>query len=121
MALRIAELLKKGKTIPAGAPARDDLLRQAPHVRTARRGEETALLDLRGERYYSLNEAGTLAWGLLAPGATKREIVEAIRREYELPAGGPDAVEADVARLLHDLLAAGLVVAAQPRRPGDRR
>lgn len=121
MALRIAELLKKRKTIPTGAPARDDLLRQAPHVRTARRGEETALLDLRGERYYSLNEVGSLAWALLAPGASRREIVEAIRREYELPVGGPDAVEADVARLLHDLLGAGLVVAAASGSAGDRR
>ena len=125
MPLRFADLWKggpgpKGERSPV-APPRDAILRRSPHVWSARRAEETALLDLRGQRYYPLDQVGTFAWGMLAAGATARQISDAVRGEYGLPPDGPVRVEADVARLLGDMLRAGLVVAehesgARPRR-----
>ena len=131
MILRISSLWRRTQTHAARPGARpeapsatDRPLRRSPHVRTARQGDEAALFDLRGERYFALNEVGSRVWELLAPGATRREIVAVIRREYAMPpmpsAGdGTDAVDADVARLLAELLDAGLVVDVAAHQPAS--
>jgi hypothetical protein len=86
-------------------------LRQSPHVLATAQGDELVLLDVKREQYYTLNEVGSRAWELLAEGTTRSRIVEAIRREYDLPDGTEgDSVEGDVSRLLTQLHAAGLVV-----------
>jgi hypothetical protein len=95
--------------------ALDGRLRQSLHVLSAAQGGELVLFDLEGERYYTLNEVGSRAWAILASGATGASIVEAIRGEYALPPGvDEERVAGDVARLLADLHAAGLIVADAP-------
>jgi hypothetical protein len=97
------------------AAAVDGRLRQSRHVLATAQGDELVLLDLKGERYYTLNAVGSRAWTLLAGGATRDQIVEVIRREYDVPMESDgDPVERDVTRLLAELHAAGLVVADGP-------
>lgn len=84
--------------------------RRAEGVLATRQGEELVLLDTRGERYYTLNDVGAVAWDVLAEPATCAGIVEGIRREFDEPdAPHVAAISADVARLLEQLLAARLV------------
>jgi hypothetical protein len=101
---------------------RDDLagpFRQSPHVLATAQGDELVLLDTKGERYYTLDGVGSRIWTLLGAGATVPEIVDAIRREYVVAAGqAADPVEQDVARLVRELRAAGLVAAAETVRHG---
>lgn len=95
------------------AASADDLagrFAQAPHVLATAAGSERVLLDLKGERYYTLNEVGSRLWALLGPGATVPEMVATIGREYD--GAGAEQVERDVRALLAELLAAGLAVRA---------
>lgn len=84
--------------------------RRAAGVLMTRQGEELVLLDTRGERYYTLNDVGAVAWRALAGSATCAMIADAVRQEFDTSAV-PDrgGVERDVARLLDQLLAAGLI------------
>jgi hypothetical protein len=92
-------------------PALRTRLRQSPHVLATAQGNELALLDMKRERYYTLNEVGSRAWTLLALGTTRSAIVETICREYDVTsAGGEYAVDEDISRLLSQLYEAGLVV-----------
>jgi hypothetical protein len=89
----------------------DGRLRQSSHVLATAQGDELVLLDLKRERYFTLNEVGSRMWALLSAGATRDELVSVIRREYRIRSDGPkDPVAADVERLLAELHAAGLVV-----------
>jgi hypothetical protein len=67
------------------------------------------LLDLRSKFYFTLNATGVAVWKLLAAGeaATARTIAERIAREFDAPS--VEAVEADVAALLAELSAEGLL------------
>jgi hypothetical protein len=90
----------------------DDRLRQSPDVLATAQGDELVLFDMKGEQYYTLNAVGSRVWALLAGGATRSQIIDVIRREYDIPEGHDgDPVNGDVARLLRQLHAAGLVVA----------
>jgi len=90
-------------------------LRRSPDVLATSQGDEMTLYDRRGQQYYTLNNVGASIWALLAAGTTRLEIVDAIRREYNMPAGRlDDPVEGDVDGILRELDAAGLVV-AEPR------
>ena len=84
--------------------------RRADGVLATRQGEELVLLDTRGERYYTLNDVGAVAWDLLSEPVTCAEIVEAIRSEFDVSAApDPAIVVRDVSRLVEQLAAAGLV------------
>ena len=90
-------------------------LRRSPSVTAARSGDGIALLDARSERYFTLNEVGGHVWALLATPTTFAQIVESIRKEFDVPpAAGEDLVERDIAALLRDLRAAGLVTEDGP-------
>jgi len=106
------------RTRGASPDATHGRLRQSPTVLATAQGEELVLLDLQGERYYTLNAVGSRVWTLLADGATRAEIVAAIRQEYDMPAGREgDPIEGDVTRLLARLLEAGLVVGGEVPAP----
>ena len=76
-------------------------------------GEGAVLLSTSDEVYFGLNEVGAEVWQLLAPRcATLDEMVDAIVARY--PEAPRAAVAADVAELLAELRAAGLVVDAGP-------
>ena len=84
--------------------------RRAEGVLMTRQGEELLLLDTRAERYYTLNDVGAVAWSTLAEPGTCAAIVEAIRREFvDSAAPEPAVIARDVARLMEQLVAAGLV------------
>jgi hypothetical protein len=108
-------LWRKEAISSAVLPAR---LRRSPRVRTTVQGETTVLLDMRRERYYTLNEVGSLVWLLLGGVTTRTEIIVAIRHDYDVRSlGDGDSVEEDVDRLLTTLYAAGLITAADARSP----
>jgi len=68
--------------------------------------EESVLLNVQSEEYYSLNEVGTRTWELIDGQATVEEIAAKLAEEYEAPL--PD-IEADVRALLQDLRQQGLL------------
>lgn len=74
---------------------------------------ETALLDLRSERYFTLNEVGTRIWTLLSKGTEHAVIVELLAEEYDAPF---DVIAADTRAILAELVRARLV---RPILEGD--
>lgn len=82
--------------------------RANPHVTTVALNEtDTALLDTSTRKYFSLNEAGTRLWQLLERGADLAELTTALTSEWDVE---PDDAEAEVRRLLGELLEEGLAV-----------
>jgi hypothetical protein len=67
---------------------------------------DTALLDLRSERYFTLNEVGTRIWELLGEGTEVAVIVELLAEEYEAPI---EVIEADTRATIAALLKSRLV------------
>lgn len=72
---------------------------------------EAVLLDLAGERYYSLNGMGTRVWRFLAGGLSVPAIYARILAEYEVEA---QVLTQDLKTLLQDLMTAGLIEVAAP-------
>ena len=93
---------------------------RAPQVLATPQEDEVVLIDVAGERYFTLNGVGRSVWAMLAEPVTLAEIVESIRREYDAPSDpDQDPVERDVATLLRGLLSASLIVRA-PILAGSR-
>ncbi len=93
----------------------DGRLRQASHVVAAAQGDELCLLDLKGGRFYTLNDVGGRVWTLLDGSITRADIVDALRRTYDVRLDGhDDPVEGDVTRLLAELYEEGLVIVDAP-------
>ena len=72
---------------------------------------ELVILELNSERYYGLNDVGTLAWSCLAEGKSVSEVIEAITAEYEVEY---EHARADLEELLTQLSDAGLAVEDLP-------
>lgn len=72
---------------------------------------ETILIHLETGTYYSLDGAGSEAWALLAPGATRESLVAAGRERY---LGNPLAVEMGLSGLVDELLREELLVEVEP-------
>lgn len=72
------------------------------------------LLDLRTKFYFTLNGTGVVVWKLLAAGGAPepRTLAREIALRFDAPA--PEAVEADVAALLSELAAEGLLEERTP-------
>ena len=79
----------------------------SPQVMARRVADEVVLLDLASGNYFGLDAVGARAWELLAEGRAVPEVLDAIASEYEVTR---EQLESDLARLLHELGAAGLVV-----------
>ena len=88
------------------APGAPERLMPAPQVVSVIQDTDTALLDVRSERYFTLNEVGTRIWAWLAEGTEVSMIVELLAEEYDAPMS---AIEADTRALLTALRKAGLV------------
>jgi hypothetical protein len=58
------------------------------------------------EGVFTLNELGTMIWELINGQTTARELIEAVRNEYDV---GAAEAEKDVADFLHSLEEAGLI------------
>ncbi len=79
------------------------------HVMARQLGEECVMLDLNNGTYYGLDAVGARVWQLLGEGRSVAEACATLAAEYEAPR---ETVEADVARLVEELAANGLLVAA---------
>ncbi|HEX8618057.1 MAG TPA: PqqD family protein [Thermoanaerobaculia bacterium] len=85
------------------------LVRAAENVIFRKVGDELVLLDYGRGIYYGLDPIGARIWELLAAGATTTAAVETLVDEYEVT---HEQLEADVERLISELMERGLVVAA---------
>lgn len=103
--------LSRARTTQAGAFASTRFV-PAPHVVAVVHGTDTALLDMRAERYYTLDEVGTRVWTLLGEGAPVDVIVRRLLDEFDAPAA---TIEGDLRALLDQLHSARLIAAAVQR------
>ena len=76
------------------------------HVLSRSVGEDTVLLDLHQDEYFSLSQVGARVWSLVADGTGFEAIVDQIAESYAVDRA---VVEADVRALITDLLASGLL------------
>jgi len=71
-----------------------------PDVIWRKMGDESVLLNVKSEDYFTLNEVGTRIWELIDGQTPPTGIARAIAEEFEAP---PDEIEADVQSLLREL------------------
>ena len=76
------------------------------HVVARRIGEETVILDLESGTYFGLDPVGARAWELIAEGRTLGSVCAVMLEEYEVDEA---RLERDIARLVEDLRAHGLL------------
>lgn len=112
-------MIVRARKMGDSAPTRDpvDRFLPSPSVRSAVHGDRTILLDLRGERYYGLDEVGTRVWALLQQGADVPAIVARLGEEYDAPS---ERLQADIAQVLRHLSGLKVVVPAGIRHKGGR-
>ena len=79
------------------------------HVLSRSVGDDTVLLDLHRDEYFSLDSVGTQVWSLLVEGESVRAIVDRITETYGVDVA---VVADDVDALISDLVATGLLVTA---------
>jgi hypothetical protein len=84
----------------------DGRLRPARHVRAVHVQQEMVLLDLRRDRYYTLNRLGALIWTLLADGRSIVEIAATLSAEFDATS---EIIASDVQRLIERLGSCGLL------------
>jgi hypothetical protein len=95
----------------ASRVSEESRLRQAPRISNAWCGDELVLLDASTGRYFTLNHVGGRMWELLATPRSATDLVSCLRREFEVePATGEAMLRRDIARMLGDMLGAGLLV-----------
>ena len=78
----------------------------APYVVAAVHGTDTALLDMRSERYYTLDSVGSRVWALLAEGHSPDDIASKIGEEFDAPS---EKIVSDLRALLQHLEKASLI------------
>ena len=81
-------------------------MRPSSNVLTRELGEEIVLMDLGSEKYFSLNETGTVVWSLMADGADLDFIAQQLSVRFDI-----DELKAmaDVVSLLEHFQSAGLI------------
>lgn len=75
---------------------------------------EAIMIDLKKGTYYSLDGVGTLVWQLIEGGYPLRKIVDITAQQFEVPA---DVAEADVGRLVQQMLDESLVERVHEQTP----
>ncbi|MES1243139.1 MAG: PqqD family protein [Acidobacteriota bacterium] len=85
--------------------------RRRERVLVQRAADQQILLDVDSGNYYALDEVSGRIWELCDGDHSVAAMVEAIRREYEAPAGDPADIEADVLAFLGELADERLVTA----------
>lgn len=76
------------------------------HVMARQVGDDCVMLDLEKGTYFGLDPVGARVWQLLREGRTPAEACETLACEFDAPR---TRIEADVARLIEELAAHGLV------------
>jgi hypothetical protein len=79
------------------------------HVMSRRLGDDCVMLDLASGTYFGLDPVGARFWELVNEGRSVSDACEALSREYD---ASPERIEADVAALVQELAAHGLVIPA---------
>jgi hypothetical protein len=75
-------------------------------VITEQIGDEMILLDLKGERYLSVDRIGQEIWALLAQGANASSVVDSLEAKYHVDRS---VLTSDVEKFVAKLLDLGLV------------
>ena len=91
---------------PSTALGHSERFKPETLVMSGGRDSDAALLDLRSQRYFTLNEVGTRIWVLLSEGTEHAVIVELLAEEYDAPF---DVIAADTRAILTTLMRARLV------------
>ena len=86
-------------------------VRITPDVLHQELGGDTVLLNLANENYFGLDEVGTRVWQVLGETRNANDVVTRLIEEYDVPT---EQLRADVARLITELAAAGLVSLGEP-------
>lgn len=87
-------------TLPTRIMPSEDVLTQQVE-------DESVLLDLKTEEYYSLDDVGTRMWQLMCESGDPKAAVEALLQIYEVDEA---TLRRDMAQLIAELAAHGLVV-----------
>ena len=80
--------------------------RVPPHVHHRAVHDELVLLDARGDAYFGLNPTGAVVWAALAEGGSPEAAAAALVERFAVT---PEAARTDVAALVDQLLARGLL------------
>lgn len=68
----------------------NDILRKAENVVSRRIDDETVLLNLKSNVYYSMDEIGTYIWEKIDGVKSMADIADDMRKEYEVGEGEPE-------------------------------
>jgi hypothetical protein len=98
---------------PAAQPFHDRVPRRHPEAVAQPVRGATALLNVRTEEYFSLNEVGARVWALIDGQRPLADIVATLQSEYDVDEA---ELRADVEELLADLAASGLITWADEAR-----
>jgi hypothetical protein len=79
------------------------------HVLSRSVGDDTVLLDLHQDEYFSLGHVGTKVWAMIVDGTPLGSIVDQIGEQYGVER---ERVDADVRALVDDLVITGLLAEA---------
>ena len=85
--------------------------RVPPHVYHRDLHDEVILLDAQSDAYLGLNQTAAAIWAILAEGGTFSTAVDAVVTRFDV---AQEHAEADVADLISELLARGLLVRVSP-------
>ena len=91
---------------PSTALGHSERFKPEPLVLSVVRDRDAALLDLRSQRCFTLNEVGTRIWVLLSRGTEQAVIAELLAEEYDAPF---DVIVDDTQAILAALSRARLV------------
>lgn len=83
-----------------------DTVRVPPRIAFRRVGDEMALVNLDTGVYYGLDAVGARMWELLAGDGRLHTVAARMQEEFDV---APDQLEADLIRLVSELLGKGLV------------
>jgi hypothetical protein len=79
------------------------------HVMAREVGDEAVILNLNTGTYFGLDPVGARMWRLLSEGKSLAEVCTRLTDEFDV---GIDVVDADLRRLVDELLDRGLLISA---------
>jgi hypothetical protein len=101
--------------VPASRVSDEHRLHQAAHISAAWCGDELVLLDATTGQYFTLNHVAGRMWELLATPKSPEDLILYLRTAYDVPPAVRGAtLRGDVARMIDNMLEAGLLVAENP-------
>jgi Coenzyme PQQ synthesis protein D (PqqD) len=71
--------------------------------------DEIVVLDLAQSEYFAVNSTGALLWQAVAPGATRRDLIDLLVARFSV---SEEIAAADVERFVEDLARRGLLTSA---------